>query len=461
MAAQEKFDLIIRAQDQASATIRNINGEVNRLATGAVPNVVRGADNMAVAFTRADLKAALLGSRLAGINPIMGQFANVLAFGNPLVGALSVGIGVLTGMFIDGLKPAEDYTAALTLSNEALAKLAAATGTAAESAKRLKEERLANLKGEEQSLQLQLENIKTTNEWDAVIGQSAVTLADSMMVRARVRGENEKALALEVQLNARLAENRKQQSELTSVDTAAADALAKLNEETRKLIALQNLRNIGGFGNITTFEQGDAIQSAEEALRRQQALLASGNAFGNLESGPMSMQWQKDEEDAKAAIDAVLAHYQEFQGLVMSSTDQLATGITDMFFGLRDSLADVFKGMAQNWVKYFINEIIKQTAAKLGFALFNVIFPGSGAVLGGAVGAGDIAIPGIMGKAGGTGIDLASAGAKRFAGPTSAGASVVVNINGPILGEAEHIQKKVIPVIEQAIRYQTTTIAGR
>lgn len=463
MAVQERFDLVVRARDEASVVLNRIQKNVLFLADGTVHKfdaVTKSTTGMAASFTRADLRSAALGTRLAGLPPILNNVMGAFAFGSPIVAGLSFGIGLLTQAIFESNDGMEEYAKTLSVTNEQLAKLAESAGAAGASAEFLKNQRLALLRTEEQSLQVQIAGIDTTktisSEYDRLGGITGEQTR--VWTEQRIKADNLKSKLEE--LTARLAMNREEQGKLTTEDVKAADATSKLAAETEKLMRVLSQReqlmrslnqaNFRGMGSDASLRgpgffgapKEDVDKAREEADRALDRIIAI------------------PEEEARALADAQ-AQWQEFSGVVLSSTDQLATGITDMFFGLRDSLADVFKSMAMNWVKYFINEILKQTALRLGFQLLNVIFPGAGGVLSGA-GASDVGIlPGLAKAGSGTGIDLASAGAKRFAGPTSAGAPVVVNINGPILGEEDHVQKKVIPVIERAIRYQTTTIAGR
>jgi len=59
--------------------------------------------------------------------------------------------------------------------------------------------------------------------------------------------------------------------------------------------------------------------------------------------------------------------------IMESSFSQLSGGVTEMMFGMRDSLADIFKGIAMDWVKFFIDEALKALKVKFVGQVVNLV----------------------------------------------------------------------------------------
>lgn len=461
MPAQERFDLVIRARDEATGVLNQVDRSVQKLATTTAPNLSRALDSTGGAFGRAELKAALLTGRLAGLPPAITQVTSAFYLLSPQIAIIAAGVALLTSEYRYNKAQTEALTAAVKLNAAALGELALRHDAVGEAARR-------RFGTEKKELELQVASLEAayasfTNVEAAKKAYISEFGSDEEAMKGWARaqaGMTLRAREMEDQIKAlkdQLASLNKPYEEQIALSKKDADLIDRIIASRQKLLLLlkpeefrgrgfdQSLRGPDFFGT----PKDEQEKAREEADRAMESLIALS-------------------EDQERAIADAQEQWQEFRGLILSSTDQLSAGITDLFFGLRDSLADVFRDMARAWVRYFINEIIKQTALRLGFALFNVIFPGSGGLAGlaGATGAGDVpVIPGLSrispNQGTRTGIDVISAGARRFPASNASSASINVNIQGDIIGTDEFVGKRIIPAIENAIRYQKTSIAGR
>ena len=148
-------------------------------------------------------------------------------------------------------------------------------------------------------------------------------------------------------------------------------------------------------------------------------------------------------------------NFQEFADMIHGSMTNAASDLVGIMFGVKTSFAEIFKGMAQDWIRYFLSEILKRTAANFATNILSAI-PGLGPILGVAGTAAGKMSPGAGG------LDIGSAGAGRFSGQgTARRANVQVVIQGDVIGEQEYVTKKIIPAIEQAIAYGQSRLAVR
>lgn len=233
----------------------------------------------------------------------------------------------------------------------------------------------------------------------------------------------------------------------------AAEALKKLNEQ---------IQANNAFNFEATMEGGPgAFTVVNKAWRDQAAFIdAAKEAHTTGEMNQMSTvfdfartAWGEQSAASDKLKTESARNFQEFADMIHGSMTNAANDLVGIMFGVRKSFADIFKGMAQDWLSFFISKMLQATAAKAATSLLNFI-PGIGPLLA-ITPAGKVA-------AGSGGLDIGSAGAGRFASSgTARRANVQVVIQGDVIGEQEYVTRKIIPAIENAIAYGQSKLAVR
>ncbi len=148
--------------------------------------------------------------------------------------------------------------------------------------------------------------------------------------------------------------------------------------------------------------------------------------------------------------DAEIQAMAEAQALFTQTQDILGRGMTEAAHSIlaiwsdtRRDMADIFKGMADDFFKLFLSRILQKAAFKATDFLL----------------AGPLSFLGL-----GTETILGAAAGKVSPGgglAASAGGTVIVNIHGPILGEEQYVREKFIPMIERAAELGRSKIVVR
>lgn len=104
------FNAIAASAESTTSSIAAMNAQWASMSGSAAPThninsflreAGEGAERAAQGFSRADVKAALLGARFTELPPVLGNVVTSLAFGSAGIAALSVGIGVLIQQIAD------------------------------------------------------------------------------------------------------------------------------------------------------------------------------------------------------------------------------------------------------------------------------------------------------------------------------------------------------------------------
>ncbi len=189
----------------------------------------------------------------------------------------------------------------------------------------------------------------------------------------------------------------------TGPATEASDAIDSYerNLETLNSTWAQTLKMMRGEDLFGGLGAGDGVTAAERAISDYEHFLdlVQGNAQLGADGG-MSMIWEHEEEVARKALDNITDHRTEYEQFALASTGQLTSEIAGMFVGLEVDLKGVFKNIAKDYITLVLNEILKQTALRLGQQLFGLLFPAQGGLLaaaGAAAGASKIGAGGVTG----------------------------------------------------------------
>ena len=235
--------------------------------------------------------------------------------------------------------------------------------------------------------------------------------------------------------------------------TAAAEKLA----ETQEILG-RNVRNLTGFFE----EQKQKVREDAAVLRELDDQIRSMKLFlGEIEPDPTGLGGRSvlevlgivgPDSDGARAIAEMEAAVSEAEFLHQQTTDVINRGMTDAAHSIlavwsdtRRDMADIFKGMADDFFRMFVSQIVQGLAAKAGLSILNILLPGAGSLIGTAA------------AIGGT---TENVGLRTSAGAPGGG-TVNVNLYGPILGEEQYVREKFIPMIERAAELGRSKIVVR
>ena len=234
----------------------------------------------------------------------------------------------------------------------------------------------------------------------------------------------------------------------------AEEALKKLNEQ----IQANNAFIFENMGLTGSFEvQNESWRKRAEFMDAEKERLTSGAMDQMSTTFDFARTVWADQAAASDKLKEESArNFQDFANMIQGSMAGAADQLVGIMFGVRASFADIFKGMAQDWFRYFIGALLKRTAANLAANILSAI-PGLGPILGVAGGAaGKVSVPS------GGGLDIGSAGANRFsASGVARKANVNVIIQGDVIGEQEYVTRRIVPAIELAVAYGQSKLAVR
>jgi len=472
--ASENFNIVIRAKDEASLVLDRISTKVLFLADGTVHKfgaVAKASDGAAAGFTRLDLRAAMLGARLGNLPPILNNVVSAFAFGNAGIAALSIGIGVLASQLFDSDSALQQWISGHDESAESIRKhrkeldeLGGSTSSWADQAQILlalgdkaarqelaKLERTASLAkgGREESSMLHqmtgsLRYVNINRERQIEILSETIPLISALTKELGI---------LEVAATGPFGPPTPTYDEWV----AMAEGPRKAAAEIAKLIEVNNAFNFQSMDQIGTFEvlnkawrERAAFMDAAKEAQTTGAMDQMSTTFDFARS-----VWADQAAASDKLKEESARNFDEFANMIGNSMTNAADQLVGIMFGVKTSFAEIFKGMAQDWFRFFISRILQNTAANLATSILSSI-PGLGPILGVAGGG--------LGKtsAGAGGLDISSAGAGRFSGQgTARRANVQVVIQGDVIGEQEYVTRKIIPAIEQAIAYGQSRLAVR
>ena len=210
--------------------------------------------------------------------------------------------------------------------------------------------------------------------------------------------------------------------EMTSASVAAEryeEHLAELNQTLAQTLKLMRGQDIfDGLGD--TMSKGFSTLDAQAA--KEQERLKEAFAFGG--DGPQS--WIVEHDMVAAEIEARQLKMESFiKGSMMNVSDSIILALS----GVRVDAGDVFKGMATDFSRFFINSVLEDVAGKLAGKLTGLL----GGSLLGALGLG---AAGLFVTAG---LGILSRGGSRSGG--SGGSSARGrNIGGGPTGASVHIE---------------------
>lgn len=404
--SSENFDLIIRARDESAATLNTVNQRVGGVST-KLTNMV-SASNLAAQSVRG------LASGLLGVGGVLGIVA--------------LGVAGLKGFLDQKLHAIERLNEALDLNAKALAVVAAG------------------------------------NDRFAGYAREAIRLHDEMTVKTIAETERKLDLA-----EAGLKELSFLEKAISTIGSLPGHALPNIfkdlssTERTTEIArltgALAKLRaEMSGVGKLG--EGGPISFRIEHDLEVERAALVKNALAWKLRLEPIQMSVKAQEmlhrgmrtideglkRESTIATDMLRDETLERERIIQESQDRLggiiqsgmveaSASIINTFLGVRANLAEIFKQMALDFERFFLGAIMQKAAFKLASAA--------------------LAPTGILGFLGlgkpvaGGGSPVIPASAPRLA--MGGGTTVVVQINGDIIGEEQYVRQRVIPQLKRAM----------
>jgi len=234
----------------------------------------------------------------------------------------------------------------------------------------------------------------------------------------------------------------------------AAKGLKRTSEEMEAIASnAAKLRDMdpffGGAYETTRTAMGENRENAERwnDSMREWDEIAGVDIPGSSQKAAQAIRILTRAE--QQAVDEAKVLFAQTQDIMSRGMTDAAHSILAIWSDTRRDLADIFKQMADDFFRLFFNKIIQSFAHKAAGSLLNFIFPGAGTVL-------NTILP--SDAFGGASYGKRAPGAGLS---TGAGGTVVVNINGTILGEEQHVRKIVIPAIERAAELGRSRIQVR
>ena len=378
--AEENVNIRLTAQDEASASLKNVRNNIeqvgttaNRVAgqtrnvTGALGGVGRSAGQAGIQIQQ------FVGQLQGGVNPMvaLSQQGADLGFvlGVPLVGAVVSIAAVIAGSLIPSLTEAKASMAEL---NEELTKIVG--------------------------------NFEDFNPQELAFAQKSLTdqIGEQRAVLIRNNTEREKQIRIIDQANAAIATGKSNILGEVSAIKSARDALIEI--DARRLIELRRLkdleeqqRKVNNLRNETQVTRISAPEIAEfkvpakdplEALKRQaEAVKAQVDPLKALQAERQNLQAMEANnlittQEYEIRLAQVTKRYQEMVPAIAEATranEQFRSGaietITDGLTGLitgAKSAKDAFKDMARS----IINDIIKiQIRRQVAGIVGNMVLP--------------------------------------------------------------------------------------
>lgn len=224
-----------------------------------------------------------------------------------------------------------------------------------------------------------------------------------------------------------------------------ADELADGNAALRSIQEINN--RLFGIGWVA-LKQLDT--GYETYLRNTKSAKELSKQLGT-EVGKLADDWmvmgQKAGEAGRMMTDSERQAQAELAGLMRSGMVNASASIINSFFGVRANLAEIFKQMALDFERFFLNQILEKLAMSAALWLLRTFMPASG-------------IGAITGPAfGGSSFGKISPSGPGGMGRPSAGGGVVININGDIIGDERFVRQRMIPQIERAAELNLSRLA--
>lgn len=509
MAANERFDLIVRARDEASAALGGITKNIGLMVGAAagiasVTSFLKSSisaaaeaetawNNLAAAaerhgqiwpqvedrytrFARAVQRETGFGDEM--IAQSLESFVNYGASTSEAMGRVKIAVDFAAGAHIDlrtatdllakasegytatlsrygiildeSIPKSERFDAALRQLNERFGGAAVAQMSTYEGQLRLLNEQWGDLKENVGGVAIPFltDLFAVTNDWFSLLNSNASALDKYNISLMLLTGNSASALQIIRQMN-------QAQDEQAALDEMLAASKDRVNTVSAENVILQDQIN-RGLAAMIAMRPGDAAYEFADGLSGVNTELEKIN-FGLGELGPdlseLYRSWGMNQEQFLSQAEA---NYNEFRAGFESTTGRALSRVVDLFTDARASLADVFKGMFSDFMNYFFDLVLQRAAGSIFTSIFGGFNPatalaggGQGGLFGGAI------IPGLL-KPGAQSSSSMSLGRVSAGSPT-----VVVNLNGPILGEEEHTRKVIVPTIERMAELGGTKLAIR
>jgi hypothetical protein len=231
--------------------------------------------------------------------------------------------------------------------------------------------------------------------------------------------------------------------EITLTEESYRDLSGTIDTSTTRW-ALMNLL----IGEIKTSMQDLRTVAPESAQLAATAFgVTADEAKRIMDEYNLAMDAMRDEwaAERQRAIDDAQMEFDSFRMGFESTTARAIDNMVTEFAAGRASLADIFKGMAADFARFFLQEI----SAKLAASAFLSLFGGGPAAGGSALSALPIIGP-LFGKpAFGDGVSPAGAGGNTYI------------FNGDFIGEEQYVRRRIVPVIERDATLQANKVALR
>ena len=502
MAKQEQFDLIVRAKDEASATLgnitRNVVGMVAAFATiSAVKTFLQDSVKAAMEAEAAynDLGASVerrggdwdrmrnaMEDNLQSMMLNLGLSDESLArsaqvfidYGADVHGALRL-VGAAADLAAGkciALETATEMLAkasagnttifsrygfqldktkgAATALNQVLGWIEEKWGDAAQA-------KLQTAEGQLKLLNVQYGQLKT-NVGGLVIGPMTDFLAQMntlLTVLNALEGGWNKLLYVVRWVGsgggANVVESFRQWNELMAEAAVAAEELARKARDAWDPAML--LLGIGEPGEMSPLRQ--EIEAVVQSLRKAKTEFEALDEFGGYKTwkgeGGMPSKYVS-EEDASGANERRAKAEMKYLEETAAAYKKYYAMIEGIGMGAVDTMVAQFmegrvriKFILNQMLSDFMSMVARMAAAKLFGAIANIFVPGGGAAAA-ALASGAMS--------GGTRFDVNAA-------PKSASAGVTVNFNGPVLAEEDYIVSTIVPALERAVRNHRSNLMVR
>lgn len=500
MASQEKFDLIVRARDEASTALRGITKNVVgmiaafatvRTVTGFLKDSVTAAIESEAAFN--DLGASIerrggdwkamehaTHSALSVMMRDLGLSDEALAQSQKMF----IDYGANASQSLNLVAAAADLAAGKHMSLESatdmLAKAAAGNTIAfsrygfeldktAGSASALNQvlgwiedkwggaaqAKMQTAEGQLRALNEQYDELKES-VGNLVIGPMTDLLSQMntlMTVLNNLEGGWNKFLFAVRWIGsgggANVAASFREWNDLMAESKVAAEALALKQKEAWDASML--LLGIGEAGPMSPLkEKVDAVvESVRMAKAEFQALdELEGYQTWKAEGGTPS-KYSSELDFLEGLTDEQKRAQEEMKRFGEVTRDVLVNnigdGISDIFLGMQDlrtGLQEIFSGIAQDFIRLVINAMVEAMATRLVSSIFNFVLPGSGLFFASTQ----------------TPIGANVPSGQRMA--ASAG-GVTINLNGPIIGEEQYVRQVFVPILERDARLNMNRLSLR
>ncbi len=246
----------------------------------------------------------------------------------------------------------------------------------------------------------------------------------------------------------------KETAAMTSAMSSFSESLANVADQTN--VALGSVANLG-----TAFMAfGDSAGSALDEINSKLSAgfldipvpdLAGFDFGPDLEfdlSEPLRRAQKELAEYSDAWLQTISDNaslWDRTTGQMDSSFSSFTDSLVDNMFGARLELQDVFKGIASDFIKFVLQEILRATARRAAFSILSSILPGFGPALqfGGSVGV----------------VPFAPTTASASNGPT--GKVVNINIEGNVIESTQFVRETLIPALQEANAFDVETFGPR